>query len=484
MRHFNTTNNRLLQNYHQWPARCRDIRRLFVVVACLLGTALLVNACQSTINEVEQGMDTHAQAGRLQIDIQDPHRFYDAVNNQPVYIAGYYPSIAGLTLDQHDATYYRDFIDKIAANSLNYFRNVFNMGQPYNGKNIVYQRTGPGMANDSLPKVDITKFNQSYFDYWRDIITYAGNQGIYIQLTILDSWHNKEHVTEDNGHLQNEWGMKHDFYHGPNNINGIDTQDKNDWHNRNHPVFALHQAMIREVVNQLGDLPNIVYEISNENFTDLQWERDLADYLTQYELSKGLPQHLVMPRDLPNHSNVGGSVNDVPTAHEELLDNYGLNQPLIADNDNVDLGADIGPDDRRKKAWAVLTAGGHINYFHWAIHQPSVLHSRDVENAMKYIGLTRIFIERFNFNLPQMQPADNLVTNGAWAYAEPGKQYIIYLINDGILNDGITDVSQLPENYTASWFNPRDGSTQIATTTGNTFTVPGNEDWVLAIVSQ
>lgn len=413
-------------------------------------------------------------AGLPQIDPQDPRRFQ--MDGQPWYPSGYYPNIAALNGDQADFDqYYRELIDTLAANRINYLRAVFNMGQPYGDAMSLYERTGPGLAADGKPRFDLTRFNPNFFSYWRKVIEYARSRGIVVQLVITDSWHNKADVVNDNGPGK-VWGMKFDYYHPANNINGLDAGNKDAWHSPSHPSFQYHQEVIRRVVDQLGDLPNLVYEISNENYVNADWERKLADFLTDYEASNGKPRHLVMPRDLPNHDGAGGKRMDAQAAHKELAARWDKSQPLIADNDG---GGDADPAGRRKKAWAALTAGGHISYFHGGLARLDVLRSPDAQEGMAYIGLVQKFLTDFNVQLKGMQPKDGLVSNG-WALARPGERYIIYLINGGS-----TQVSKLSSSYRATWFNPRDGSShpasEMRTSGGPTFKTPDGKDWLLYI---
>ena len=350
-----------------------------------------------------------------QIDPSDPHRF--TLGGETWYPIGYYPSIAALTIDQIDyENYYKNLIDLLAANNLNYFRNVFTMGQPYADAMAPYLRSGPGTAADGRDKFDLNQFNEAYFDYWRTVIVYAQSKGVVVQLTIFDNWHNKGWVVEDNGDSQHEWGMKYDFYNGANNVNEINTANQGDWTNPAHAVYPVQQALIRKVVDELGNLPNVVYEISNENYASASWELQLADYLSSYEAFKGLDAHLVMPRDLPNHDSAGGKSNNPASTHSEMVSRYSLNQPLLADNDG---GGNASADGRRMKVWAALTAGGHIDYFHYAMYQTSVLNSSDVANGMGFLGLVATFLDANQIELSGMVPSDGLVSSG-WSYASSG----------------------------------------------------------------
>ncbi len=413
--------------------------------------------------------DFVAEDGPPRIHPADGRRLY--WNGATWYPVGYYPANGALTSDQTDyANFYRDLLDRLAENRINYMRAVFNMGQPYGDAMTVYERTGPGLAADGRPKFDLTRFNRTYFDYWRSVAEYALSKGIVLQISITDLWHNHDTIVEVNGPGR-IWGMQFDFYRAENNINGIDAADHTAWMSETHPVFAYHQALIRKLVDTMGDLPNIVWEIGNQTGrTD--WELRLADFLTAYEQSRGLPVRLVMPRDLPGHQFVPGQcVWDPVQVHSLLVGAYGWNLPLLADNDCIYPG---DPDTRRRRAWAALTAGAHINLFHLELASPAVLDSRDAADGMRYLGYLRTFLEELDVDLAGMRPSDGLVTHG-WAYARPGREYIIYLISGGG-----TTVRGLPAAYSAVWFNPRDGRTRSAGG-GPTFIAPDDRDWVLYI---
>ena len=407
----------------------------------------------------------------------DPHRF--ALGGQAWYPAGYYPAIGTLTSDQTNYTqYYKDLIDKLAAQGLSYFRNVLTMGQQFGSSIIPYQRPGPGTAADGRPKYDITKLNQAHFDYWRDVVTYARSKGIVVQITILDCWHNKKWITEASTDIQREWGLKYDFYQGANNVNGIDVAAPADFVDPTHPVFAIQKALVEKAVDALGDQPNIVWEVANEATVSYAasgtaWQNQLANAITAREKAKGFPQHLVMPRDLPNHEMLDHCETDAAKVHAALVTAFSKKQPLISDNDcttNV-----WTPAYRRAKAWACLTAGAHIDFFHFNMREATVLASTDVTDGMRFVGYTRKLIADLKVNLVGMQPSDNLATKG-WCLARSGDEYIVYLENGGS-----TKLSNLPPSYAASWFNPRSGAHQAASG-GPTFTAPDTNDWVLHVV--
>jgi hypothetical protein len=451
------------------------------------------------------------EVGRPQIDPQDPYRFL--IDGQQWYPAGYYPALDAVTIRWDGValqTYYQELIDRLSANGLNYCRLVFSMGEALNWGSI--PQTIPFVVVGTVNKggyifgqVDLDQFNQAHFDYWRDLIQYARSKGVVVQFCILDSWHVRNNEPP-------WWGIEHDFYASGMNVNGFAIATANDWHTTDigSAIWQRHIAIIEEVVDQLGDLPNIVWEIANEprkyydnnNYGDIidkegapitDWTVKLGNQLKSYELATRGYNHLCMPVDYHDHQKTPGQrptwrigYSDCHTpsgVHRDMLyiqqltaggDSRFPARPMITDNDAG--GSALDANGRRQKAWACLTADTHIDYFHFEMDNYATLISTDVTDGMKYIGYLRKFIHDLSVNLQGMQPSDGLVTSG-WCLARSGSEYIIYLISGGS-----TTVSNLPASYTATWFNPRAGTYQTAGT-GPTFNAPDGNDWVLYITS-
>ncbi|MHC4445516.1 MAG: hypothetical protein ACYTF1_01460 [Planctomycetota bacterium] len=449
-------------------------------------------------------------AGNPQIDPTDPYQFL--LDGSQWYPAGYYPALGAITLRWNGdplVDYYEALLDTLSANGINYTRLVFTMGVAPDWGTCVqscpYVVVGTvDKSGDIFGKVDLDQFNQAHFDLWRDLVQYAQSKGIVIQLCILDSWHT----------LANEppwWHFNHDFYASGMNVNGLAAASIDAWHTTNpaDAVWQRHAGMIEEVVDQLGDLPNIVWEIANEarfyydnnNYGDIitketapitDWALQLGNHLKSYELSTRGSNHVCMPVDLHGHQKTPGQRNkwrvgytDCMTpsgAHRDYLYIHSLTdggdprfpaRPMFTDNDG---GGVQEINLRRQMAWTCLTSRGHFDYFHFAIREHSDLTSQDATDGMRYLGYTTKFINDLAVNLQGMVPRDDLVTSG-WCLARSGQEYVIYLISGGS-----TTVSNLPGSYVATWFNPRDSITQSAGT-GPTFNAPDSNDWVLHISS-
>jgi hypothetical protein len=86
-----------------------------------------------------------------------------------------------------------------------------------------------------------------------------------------------------------------------------------------------------------------------------------------------------------------------------------------------------------------------------------------------------------SFEWWKTEPHDELVNNGAFCLAEPGRVYAVYLPRGGDVM-----VKLEPGPYEAKWFNPRNGEySQAASAHGSKWTSPAasnNEDWVLLII--
>jgi hypothetical protein len=144
---------------------------------------------------------------------------------------------------------------------------------------------------------------------------------------------------------------------------------------------------------------------------------------------------------------------------------------LISDNDCISAGT---PDVRRRKAWATLVSGGHIDLFHFELTDSSVLDSDDAALGMRYVGYVGKFLSDLRIDLAGMTPLPD--AGAGWAYGRIGEEYIVYLPAGGrAVLSGVT------ADLRATWFNPRDGSTNEAGS-GTEFDAPDGRDWVLYAV--
>ena len=143
----------------------------------------------------------------------------------------------------------------------------------------------------------------------------------------------------------------------------------------------MEKAYLRRIVDAVNDFDNVLFEVSNENYYNLEWELSIAKFVHDYE--KGKPrQHLVMPLDLPDHDYGGVTYSaaakndhtkswktwDLAQLHDRMLAARGLKQPLIYDTDGIE--SDDNPV-QRKGFWTAFVSGGHVNYTDYSF-QPEI----------------------------------------------------------------------------------------------------------------
>jgi hypothetical protein len=172
-----------------------------------------------------------------------------------------------------------------------------------------WPRPGPGTATDGDPKFDLSSFDERYFDQLRDRVCVAGDRGIYVAVMLFEGF--GLHLLPPPEHVEG-----HPF-HAANNINGIGIESIVDYQvlPLDPLIQALQEAYVRKVVDTVGDLPNVLYEIVNESSGDgtmpdaavqalgldpespvgdsTQWQYWVIDLVKRFEQLRGLPPHPV-----------------------------------------------------------------------------------------------------------------------------------------------------------------------------------------------
>ena len=184
---------------------------------------------------------------------------------------------------------------------------------PVRYKPLPYERTGPGQALDGKPKFDLTKFNNEYFRRLRQRVEQAGDRGIYVGVMLFQGFSlNKRGANTSGG---NAW-HGHPF-HSANNINGINGNPRGDdsghgVHELKVPeITRLQEAYVRKVIDTLGDLDHVLWEIGNEcHGRSVRWQYHMIQVIKTYEATRpkqhpvgmtgapiGLKQLLASPAD-------------------------------------------------------------------------------------------------------------------------------------------------------------------------------------------
>ena len=447
-------------------------------------------------------------AGRTALSIYAANpAYFESPDGKPVVMIGDYEASpicpTGVPMDPNYD--YRIFFDTLKENGLNFAKVWIFYGveaeydsetpfDEYHRFNLLpYLRTGPGLANDGRPKYDLAQFNPYYFERIAAACAAARARGIYVHLVLIDGWIFR---------IPALW--KFHAYNIDNNVNHVDGDPKRTGVSTdpeqgscslgNAQVLEVEKAYLRRLVDAVNDFDNVLFEVSNENYYNLEWELSIARFVHEYE--KGKPrQHLVMPLDLPDHDYRGVTYGaeakndhtkswktwDLAQLHATMLAARGLKQPLIYDTDGIE--SDDNPV-QRKGFWTAFVSGGHVNYTDYSF-QPEI---GGDERGLRRAGLRRqlghlaAFTRQIRFW--EMHPADIVRSGDAYALASP-REAVVYLPGGG---DVEVDLNGMMGALRAKWFNPRNGlfSRPSAVTGGKTqsFEAPDRHDWVLYLQSE
>ena len=242
--------------------------------------------------------------GPLKINQQNPRYFEDGTG-MPVYLTGSHTWSLFQDWQQVGREYINidDFITLLNTNNHNFVRGweCKSTIMPWAKVNKIsinlmpYQRTGPGTAFDGKPKFDLYKFNETYFTNLRNGAIKFGENGIYMSMMMF--WN-----TAGSG---GDYWNSH-IFNLSNNINGIDGDFNSNGYggetynldyltNPSYPkgkeILTLHETFVRKIIDTLGDLDNIIWEVGND-LSSVTFHEYIMSYIRNYEASK-TKQHVI-----------------------------------------------------------------------------------------------------------------------------------------------------------------------------------------------
>lgn len=349
-----------------------------------------------------------------------------------------------------------------------------------------WPRTGPGAATDGKPKFDLSRFDQAYFDRLRDRVIAAGNEGIYVAVMFFDGFGLHLSPVPDNieGHP----------FHAANNINEIGITSIVDYQvlPLDPRVQALQEAYIRQVVDTVHDLPNVLYEVANESSGDnadsvqlpdgssiptpvgdsTQWQYWVIDFVKQYEQQMGYDKHpvgMTMQYPVPDQSKVNnplfnsradwispGFDDHVSTAQPGDAPRWFTN-PLASDGTKVVItDTDHYAPGMGDALWAwksflrghnpILMDYGIIDVVNPLDPSLGIPSYESFEPARYAMGDTLREAERMK--LTELEPRGDLSSTG-YALADPGKEYLV--LEPSETADPFT-VTLIAGTYTVQWY--------------------------------
>ena len=389
-------------------------------------------------------------------------------------------------------------------------------GGTWHVKQFPWKRTGGSsgtqVASDGLPAFDLTQLDQTYFDRLRSSAMQLQQNGIYADVELFDGL----------GLVNNRCSNDGYPFTGGNNVNGVDDGGGTNsmTMSARNSITDIQEAYVKKVIDTLNDLPNVLWEISEEAPTNSTWwQAFMIDLLHAYEGGGTLlqtgevfsakafkhPVHYPTLQYPGNDSALPNSRADVvsPTARISGTSTCGTGTPPckvnINDSDHSYYGMwNDSAQTNRNYVWENFANGNQVIFMdpyliYWTTGNRNLCQSPSNgvctgpdsrwNNMRDNLGYTLSYANKMD--LAKMTPQGGLSSTG-FCLADnvaTGAEYLVYAPNGGTFTVNLGATTQV---LNVEWFNPATGATTAgaAITGGSTksFTAPFSGDAVLYIV--
>lgn len=406
-------------------------------------------------------------SGRLRLHPDNPHYFLWRGEPTVIVTSGeHYGALLNLDFD------YRRYLDTLHRDRLNGTRvfvgsyvegdEAFNIAgntlNPARGRFIApWARSAePGYA-DGGNKFDLTRWNEAYFRRLRDLVTYAGQRDVIVEMNLFSPMYE-----------EGMWALSP--LNAANNVNGVGRIGKDDVFtlDRHGGTLPFQEAMVRRIVSELRPYDNVYIEVCNEPYARQlsdAWHRHITDVIA--EAMRGWDAPILISQNVANqaakivdpHPAISIFNFHYATPPSAVDMNYHLNRP-IGDNETGFRGT--GDDVYRMEAWEFMLAGGalfnHLDYSFTADHEDGTFEFPPTQpggggpTIRKQLAVLKQFIESFDF--VRMAPDTATLRGGGpplgsvRVLSEPGRAYAVYvrdLASTGPWSARWTGTIQAPE---------------------------------------
>lgn len=435
------------------------------VLHCIVTVLLLCGAGQVESQAGDSLQSLHTR-GPLRQSPDNPRYFVDA-DNRMVYLTG-----SHTWENFQDVTQpfdYPAYLDRLAALNQNVIRlwaiesmrsdGGWLMHPPSHENKVAplpYLRTGPGVALDGGPRLDLSRFDPAYFERLRARVKQAGQRGIYVSVMFFQGFS-----------VVTPGAWKAHPLNGRNNVNGIDGDANGDGlglevhRSPGAGVLQIQEAYVRQVLETLHDLDNVLYEVVNEATPEsVAWQYHLIRFIKQYERERGFAVHPV-GMTFFQLGEFGGGDNaalfDSPAdwVSPGGYTKYARNPPaadgrkvMILDTDHIH---GIGGD--HEFVWESFMRGYNPIYMDplGAVHELTigepVLNEPQHERARIAMGETRRWADRLD--LTRTTPQGDLASTG-YCLADPGREYLVYVPASAPQSNGVRTARPVTINLTGA----------------------------------
>jgi hypothetical protein len=446
----------------------------------------------------------------LRVSSVNSHWLFDA-NGKAVYLAGSHTwndmqdlGQVGSTEPAFDFTSYVNFLLAHGQNDTILWRKDlptycnWGAGGTWQVGQFPWPRTGPGTASDGLPQFDLSQFDQSYFDRLRARVIQLDQAGIYATVQLFDGLQLLNNRCSNDGYP----------FSAGNNVNGVADGGGTGSMTMTAPnaITAFQDAFVQKMIDTLNDLPNVLWEVSEEAPSNSTWwQGHMINLIHTYEATKPLQHPVGYPMlTAGSDSTLYASAADWVAPSAEFPPST-TGKAIIDDSDHSYYGMwTQSAEENRTFIWENFTAGNSVLFMdpyeiYWssgnrnlcASPVSGVCSAPDPrwDNFRDNLGAAVALGKRMN--LAAMTPQSGLSSTGhALADTTAGStEYLVYAHTTGRAADGSFTVnlsSAAGRTLNVEWYNPSTGATMEAGTvtggsTAQNFLPPFGADAVLHV---
>jgi hypothetical protein len=331
-----------------------------------------------------------------------------------------------------------DFEQAIGGNFIRYwnFTTSADAAGTVPDRDLPWVRSSTPDGHDAAAKWDLTRFNKTYFDNLRSNIIAAGRRQMYVSFMLFAA--ETHYPASASGEV----------FLAANNINGVDAGTASGEERLgNAALLAAEEAYVARVIDAIGDLPNVLYEVSNEadnTSAAYEWQDEIARFVRWCEVRRGVPHHPVGITSPYPDGDPDINATLFQRASSDWTSPYGWrdyqknppnapgNKPVIVDTDHTGgEGKDAG------WVWQMFTRGYNVAYMDnmcgSGLPNP-VLGKNGGDCALRIsarLGINTTSRAARMLNLRYMLPHSDLSSTG-YVLANPiGGEFAIYAPNGG-----------------------------------------------------
>jgi collagenase-like protein with putative collagen-binding domain len=358
----------------------------------------------------------------------------------------------------------------------------------------------PWQGSTDGNSIDLSQFNQTYFDRLASFVSYAQSNDILVLITLHDGWPKTRwsshpfNTTRGNGPLTNNG----EYVELADYNNEMPTTFNAGWNDRQKNQYY-QERFADKLIMELEPYSNVIYEMFNEgewydqsdrkdheeHFLEFFRDRTDALLMTNTDHIAGDDPHANPNADIFSYHRHSWTGNFGTFA--SAFDHSPAKPHFMSESIPEFNGTNLTMKTIRQSAWEIALAGAgwvaqNDTSFGWDPNAAIASQASARDEAYTQIGHVARFLNSHNVPFWDMAPDGSLSTTGI-VLANPGHEYVVYAPTGGYVRVNLAAGSEQPLGV--EWYDPRTGVTvtdeDIPATGTPWFVAPDGNDWVLRI---